>query len=167
MTRFNRSKKPAFENILFCTDFSENADFAFEYALDIAKRRPEATLHLLHVIPEPEAQFWRTYLYEVENVDSRAEADMLEKIETTYRAHVPSNMKFEVATRIGKAAAEILKFAGEIKAELIIMGRQGKSAWGTLLFGNVTERVARHADCAVMIIPYSYEKRVEREESKE
>ena len=45
----------AYERILFCTDFSENADFAFDYAIDAAKRRPGSTLYLFHVIPEPEA----------------------------------------------------------------------------------------------------------------
>ncbi|MFW6287055.1 MAG: universal stress protein, partial [Candidatus Sumerlaeota bacterium] len=79
----------AFKNILFCTDFSENADFAFEYAVDVAGRRPGSTLHLLHVIPEPEAQFWQTYLYEVKDVDSKAREEMLQKIDRTYRSRLP------------------------------------------------------------------------------
>ncbi|MFP4379648.1 MAG: universal stress protein [Candidatus Sumerlaeia bacterium] len=163
----SRLQDHAFRNILFCTDFSENADFAFEYALDIARRRPEATLHLLHVIPEPEAQFWRTYLYEIENVDTRAETDMQTKIDNTYRSRVPVEVQLETTTRIGKADAEILKYAEEIDADLIVIGRQGKSSWGTLLFGDITERVARHADCAVMIIPYSYEKKLEHEDEEQ
>ena len=55
-----------FQRILFCTDFSRNADLAFSFALDLARRTPGTLLYLLHVIPEPEAQFWKTYLYEVE-----------------------------------------------------------------------------------------------------
>ena len=61
-----------FQKILFCTDFSENADYAFDFAVDAAVRRPGCTLYLLHVIPETDAQFWKTYLYEVENVDQKA-----------------------------------------------------------------------------------------------
>ena len=58
-----------YKRILFCTDFSDNADRAFAYAIDAAVRRPGCTFYLLHVIPEPDAQFWRTYIYEVEGVD--------------------------------------------------------------------------------------------------
>ncbi len=150
-----------FKNILFCTDFSQNADFAFEYAVDIAKRRPGSSLHLLHVIPEPEAQFWQTYLYEVEGLDEKAQADMAQKIDTTYRSRLPEGIELYAATRIGKPDAEILKMAAEVNADLLIIGRQGSSTWGTLLFGNVTENIARHANCAVLIIPQSYEKKVE------
>ncbi len=36
-------------NILFCTDFSEHADTAFDHAMDQAKKY-SAKLHLFHVI---------------------------------------------------------------------------------------------------------------------
>ena len=37
-----------YENILFCTDFSEDANIAFLHALDLAKKY-NAKLHLIHV----------------------------------------------------------------------------------------------------------------------
>jgi nucleotide-binding universal stress UspA family protein len=154
-----------FKNILFCTDFSQNADFAFDYAIDIAKRRPGSTLHLLHVIPEPEAQFWQTYLYEVDGLDEKARKDMADKIDKTYRSSLPEGIELHTTTRIGQPDAEILKMAGEINADLLVIGRQGSSSWGTLLFGNVTENIARHANCAVLIIPQSYEDKVEKNNS--
>ena len=49
--------KTHYQRILFCTDFSENADFAFPFAVDAAARRPGSELYLLHVIPESDAQF--------------------------------------------------------------------------------------------------------------
>ena len=55
------------KKILCCTDFSENADLAFSYALDAALHYPGSILYLLHVIPEPESQFWRTYIYDADN----------------------------------------------------------------------------------------------------
>ncbi len=61
-----------FKRILFCTDFSESADAAFDFALDAAIRRPGSTLYLLHVIHEPDAQFWKSYIAEVENVNDDA-----------------------------------------------------------------------------------------------
>lgn len=150
--------KTTFHRILFCTDFSENADFAFSFALDAATRRPGSELYLLHVIPEIEAQFWKTYIYEVEDVDTKAKRDVDERIET-YRARLPENVTLHVEIRIGKDSQEILAFAQAKQVDLIVMGRQGRGSLQKALFGNVTEKVVRKADSAVLVVPLSYGKR--------
>ena len=152
------SSQTTFQRILFCTDFSENADFAFSFALDAATRRPGCQLYLLHVIPETEAQFWKTYIYEIEDVDNKAKHDVDERIET-YRSRLPENVTFNVEIRIGKDSQEILTFAQDKQVDLIVMGRQGRGSLQKALFGNVAEKVVRKADCAVLVVPLSYEKK--------
>lgn len=151
-------RETMFSQILFCTDFSENADFAFSFAVDAASRRPGCRLHLLHVIPESEAQFWKTYIYEVEDVDAKARHDVDERIET-YRSRVPEHLELNVEIRIGKDDQQILAFARERQIDLIVMGRQGRSALQKALFGNVTEKVVRRAECAVLVVPLSFRNR--------
>ena len=41
-----------YKNILYCTDFSKDADIAFTHALDLAHKH-RAKLYLLHVIHSP------------------------------------------------------------------------------------------------------------------
>ena len=142
-----------FRRILFCTDFSENADHAFGFALEQALRSPDAVLFILHVIPEPDAQFWKTYIYEVEGVDNKAKQDIDAKVDAAYRSRVPPGMRLEVEMRIGKESTHILEFARARGADLIILGRQGKSALKKVWFGNVTEAVARKAECPVLVVP--------------
>ena len=144
-----------YRRILFCTDFSLNADFAFHYALKSAERSGEAALHILHVIPEPDAQFWQTYLYEVDDVDAKAEADLDNKIRETYLDHVPENVFAVIALRKGREHEAILHYAEEINAELIVMGRHGSRGLGRAFFGNVTEKVVLNAKCPVLVIPYT------------
>ncbi len=151
----------AFLRILFCTDFSENADFAFSFALDAATRRPGSHLYLLHVVPESDAQFWKTYIYEVEDVDAKARHDVDERIEA-YRAQVPDALAFNVEIRVGKDDQQILDFAHARQIDLIVMGRQGRGSLQKALFGNVTEKVVRKADCAVLVVPLSYRQKRER-----
>jgi nucleotide-binding universal stress UspA family protein len=151
-----------FKRILFCTDFSENADFAFACALDAAQRSPDCVLYLLHVIPEPDAQFWKTYLYQIdEDLDARAKQAIDVKIAESYLPRVPEGMNFEVQISIGKDYMKILEFAEEKDVDLIVMGRQGRGAWGTVLFGNVTEKVTRKAECAVLVVPLSFKKKAQ------
>ncbi len=148
-----------FQKILFCTDFSENADYAFSFAVDSAVRRPGCTLYLLHVIPESDAQFWKSYIYEVDNVDETAKQDIDEKIDRTYRPRVPAEVDFKVEMRVGKDYQCILDFAEEIGADLIVIGRQGHSRLQKALFGSVTEKIARKARCAVIIIPLDFQRK--------
>lgn len=152
--------KASFQRILFCTDLSENADFAFRFALDTARGRPGSELYILHVIPESEAQFWKTYVYEVEDVDNKAKRDLDDRMKQTYLARIPGDVNAAIEYRIGKDWQEILDFAHHKQIDLVVMGRHGRTALQKALFGNVTEKVARKADCAVLIVPLSYQKRL-------
>jgi len=139
-----------YRTILCCTDFSPNADCAFDYAIGSAVRHAGCALTLLHVLPEPEAQFWKAYIYEIDGVDAKAKADIDRKIDENYRPRVPVGITFQTAFRIGNPAQTILEYAKETKPDLIVIGRQGR---GAVFFGNVTMRVVRHAECPVLVVP--------------
>jgi len=147
-----------FKRILFCTDFSESADAAFEFALDAAIRRPGSTLYLLHVIHEPDAQFWKSYMSEVDNLDAEARRAIEEKVATAYLALVPQGLDVKVEYRIGPDAATILEFALATQIDLIVLGRHGHSSVGKALFGSVAEKIVRKAHCAVLVVPLDYAK---------
>ncbi len=147
-----------FKRILFCTDFSESADAAFEFALDAAIRRPGSTLYLLHVIHEPDAQYWKTMLAEVDNINTEAKKAIDAKVAAAYLSRVPPGLEVKVEFRIGADAAKILEFAEAEQIDVIVLGRHGHSSVGKALFGSVAEKVVRKAQCAVLVVPLSYAK---------
>lgn len=146
--------------ILFCTDFSENAEFAFGFALEAARQSPGSRLYLLHVIPEPDAQFWKTYIYELDDPDRKARHDIDARVAQSYASRVPEGQAFEAVMRIGRDAPEILLLADEVEADLIVMGRHGHGPLSHLLFGSVTQQVLRKARCPVVVIPLAYRERL-------
>jgi nucleotide-binding universal stress UspA family protein len=148
-----------FKRILFCTDFSDNAEFAFDFAIDIAERNTDCTLFLLHVIPEVEAQFWKSYIYETDDIDEKAKQDIDNKVAEVYLPRIPHTIHHEFTCRVGKDYMEILDFAQEENVDLIIIGRQGQSSFRKVLFGNVTEKITRHAECPVLVIPLCFQKK--------
>ena len=154
----NNSAQPEsrFKRILFCTDFSESADAAFEFALDSAIRRPGSTLYLLHVIHEPDAQFWKSYIAEVENVNDEAKKAIDAKVASAYLSRVPQGVELKVEFRIGPDAATILEFAKAAQVDVIVLGRHGHSSVGKALFGSVAEKIVRKAECAVLVVPLEY-----------
>lgn len=142
-----------YRRILFCTDFSENAKMAFDYAIDAALRNVGCELTLLHVIPEPSAQFWKGYIYGIEDVDDKARADIDEAVARDYSGRVPESVVFKVEMRIGEASQVILDYASESQTDLLILGRQGRGALTQWLMGNVTVKVTRRARCPILVIP--------------
>jgi nucleotide-binding universal stress UspA family protein len=54
---------------------------------------------------------------------------------------------------IGKPAAEILREAGEGRADLIVMSSQGRSGARKMFFGSTTERVLRETTRPVLVTP--------------
>ena len=148
-----------FKRILFCTDFSESADAAFEFALDATVRRPGSTLTLLHVIHEPDAQFWKSYIAEVDNIDAEAKKAIDAKVAASYLSRVPKGLEVKVEFRIGPDAATILEFARATQIDVIILGRHGHSSVGKALFGSVAEKIVRKAECAVLVVPLNYAKK--------
>ncbi len=145
-----------YRRIQFCTDFSENAKLAFGLAVEAAERNPGCVLTLLHVLPEPGAQFWKGYIYEVEGIDAQARDAIDAEIDTNYRPHVPAGVEFRTVFRVGNPAQVILDFAREEESDLIVVGRQGR---GSVFFGNVASRVARHAECPVLVVPMAFARR--------
>ena len=153
------SSSKLFKKILFCTDFSEDADTAFDYAVSLAEQNPGSELLLLHVVPESEAQFWKTYIYEVEDVDEKARHDIDEVIDKRYRPRLPQSVPFSVAHRVGSESQEILDYSKQMSVDLIVLGRQQEGVLQKAFLGNIVDKVIRHASCAVMVIPLSLTKK--------
>ncbi len=146
-----------YQKILFCTDFSENAREAFKEAIKATSHRG-SEICLLHVIPEPDAQFWKGYIYEVGDMDTKAKNDIDRAVDEQYRPLVPAGVRFMVNVKIGEVVRSILAAVQDYQADLLVIGRQGHGAITSWLLGNVTEKVVRKANCPVLVVPLSTEK---------
>jgi nucleotide-binding universal stress UspA family protein len=142
-----------FKKILFCTDFSATSQKAFHYALNISCGNPGCELVILHVVPEPDAQFWKTYIYEVDKIDEKAKTDIDEKVHRVYLSQIPAEIPYSIKMAVGNINTAILETAENENASLIIMGRESSSVWQSRFLGKTTEHIARKAVCPVMIIP--------------
>ena len=148
-------KYPKYKKVLFCTDFSENADFAFDYAYGIAKR-DQGLLYLLHVVPDhPNKKFLESILDSIVLEDARKEYEhSLEKdFWDHYLEKAGDGVKTETASRFGREAEEILKFAKNKQVDLIVLGTHGKTGIEQVFFGSVAEKVVRQSPIPVFVIP--------------
>ncbi len=126
---------------------------AFRYALNIAVGNKESELIIFHAIPEPDAQFWKSYIYEIENIDSKAMQDIDRKINEIYKPALPQDLTWSADFYVGNVGEEILRKSREDSVDLIVMGRgSGKNVINRIL-GNYTEKIIRKALCPVLVVP--------------
>jgi nucleotide-binding universal stress UspA family protein len=54
--------------------------------------------------------------------------------------------------RVGRPYQEIVRYALETEADLIILGVRGRNALDLALFGSTTHRVIQHVPCPVLAV---------------
>ncbi len=146
---------PKYEKVLFCTDFSENADYAFEFAYGIAKR-DQGVLYILHVIPYNTNQAYAESFVtteDLEKIQKAIEEDLENKYEERYVKKIEDGVRFEIVTKSGREDDEIIKFAKQEKVDIVVMGTHGGTGIEHVFFGSVAEKVLRHSPFPVFIIP--------------
>jgi len=146
---------PKYKKVLFCTDFSENSDYAFEFAFGIAKR-DEGLLYILHVIPHNQHQeMIRGYVSEdvLRNIQKGLEQELDDNYKEHYTKKIEDTVRFEVATKSGREDEEIIEFAKKEKVDLIVMGTHGKTGIEHVFLGSVAEKVLRHSPFPIFVIP--------------
>ena len=146
---------PKYKKVLFCTDFSENSDCAFDYAFGVAKR-DEGVLYILHVIPEIPNQYYAALYGKQENFDKIQAAireDLEQRYQDQYLSQIKDRSKVRVVTRTGREDEEILEFARKEQIDIIVIGTHGRTGIKRAVFGSVAEKVIRYSPIPVFVIP--------------
>jgi universal stress protein A len=137
--------------ILVPTDFSADADAAFDYALGLAGKF-DAAVHLLHVVEDPlAAGMWSSEIYTAEIAG--LQVNLVRDAEARLKRSVPeSGAQVSTEVRTGNAAKEILEAARATNADLMVMGTRGRTGIAHIVMGSVAERVVRLASCPVLTL---------------
>ena len=124
-------------HIVYPTDFSSYSNQAYFHAVGLAEQYGAAlTVAFVYNAAADEAnkgrEYWKGQLEEVR----------------------PRNAKIAVrhAFLEGEAASEIVKYAAEVRAEVIVIGTHGRTGLDRLMLGSVAERVVRDAPCSVLVV---------------
>lgn len=168
------------QKILTAVDGSEHADNASAWAIDLAVKAG-AELVLLYVVPHREAPPELRRMAEIEHLVAPAgrrgrggatpagpirplEEDTVESARVhrevgtrllealQRRAKAAGVATVEIRVEEGDSAERILAVAEERGADLIVMGRRGRSDLAGLLLGSVSHKVCQLASCACLTV---------------
>ncbi|TSA12950.1 MAG: universal stress protein [Deltaproteobacteria bacterium] len=138
-----------YKKILFGTDFSENADVAFEHAINLAGKY-KARLYIVHVINIAPMATYEPYMPVIDfsdfsrNVEARLQKD--------YIPRIPPSITAESKVLSGYPAVEMANFVDQEGVDLIVVGAHGESGLVYTLFGSVADRLVRKARCSVLVV---------------
>ncbi len=138
-----------YDSILVGTDGSPSANRAIVHALELAEHY-DATLHGIYVVdlqrfPEPALSSAELSTLESEDYGQ----ELLEEI---VRRAEDLDVEFVGECCHGLPHEEIISYADEIDADLVVLGFQGHSHRRGETIGSVTERVVRYCGRPVLII---------------
>lgn len=154
------------KKILVALDRSQMGQQVFEQALALAKLT-QANLLLLHVLsPEEEGSPYLPILYNmdyyprlsVQNSElyqrqwNSLKNESLRMLQSFSAQANTVGINTEFAQPLGDPGHIICKLAVNWGADLIIMGRHGRSGLSEMLLGSVSSYVVHHAPCSVHIV---------------
>lgn len=141
-----------FKTVLYATDFSESSDYAFEYALSLAKKF-NSRLLLVHVINEPvDLRGFYVPHISFDKLEEEIKEGANKMMEKFCRKHLPDYDNYETFILPGIPYDEIIKKAEDENADLIVMGTHGRTGLDHVLFGSTAEKVVRKSPVPVMSI---------------
>lgn len=139
-------------SILVPVDFSDHARSALAHASEIA-RLFEARLDLLHVVEETlHPAFYGLTVQSVYDVDPDIEQKAVKHMKEMLNRIGQPAAGADFEARPGSAAREIVDYAAERDAGVIVMGTHGLTGLDHFLMGSTTERVLRRSSRPVFTV---------------
>ncbi len=139
-------REQLFNRILCPVDFDRASRAAIQTACE-SVRGPAPVIYLLHVVRVAPA-IARVPIEPYPVTRSDVEMELREMIPSP----APEEIHFELVTRKGEAAKEILRAIGDLGVDSVVMATHRRKAVGRLLLGSVAEKVVRQSPCPVLTV---------------
>jgi len=143
-----------YQSIVVAVDFSKFSDQALARAAQLASFY-KASIKVLHVMDLPTYPILEDVA--VMGLPGVWDPELTQQIQKKSTTHL-NKLLLESGLKpshgellIGTASVEILNYAQQVKADLIVMGQHGCSGWKSLL-GSTTDSVMHQATCDVLTI---------------
>jgi nucleotide-binding universal stress UspA family protein len=139
---------PQLRRILLATDLSPTSSLATDWAFELARRNDAALLVVSVIDPRELAIPGGGYVARVDQVRDRREAIAQRLVARGHSIGVP--VTFLVWT--GEPGESIVEAAIAESVDVILVGAHDRGTISRLLMGSVSDHVARHAPCPVLIV---------------
>jgi nucleotide-binding universal stress UspA family protein len=139
-----------YRNILLPVDLSDKHSWRKALPTALALRQTfEAALHVMTVVPDFGMPIVGQYF--PPDYEAKLHEHVAAQLKDFLAEQVPEDVAVQRIVAAGKIYQQILSVAGQVKADLIVMGSH-RPELADYLLGPNAARVVRHADCSVMVV---------------
>jgi nucleotide-binding universal stress UspA family protein len=128
--------------VLVGYDLSETGGYVFEQSVHLARRVPNSVIHFLHVTKGDTSQA------RIRQLGGELQLYVSDKAASMGGL---AGLRVGVHVREGDPVKEIVQFAAEVDAALIVLGTSKHPRLKMLGVGTVVERLLPHAPCPVLL----------------
>lgn len=141
-----------FKKIIYATDFSESSQQAAPYAAELAKRYG-AKVYVVHVLYDiAKASGWYVPHASTDELYADMEKEAKKQLHRAVAEDLRGHEAVEYVVLKGVPDEEIVRFADEQGADVIVISTHGRRGLDRVLFGSTSEKVVRHARCPVLTV---------------
>ena len=132
------------ERIVVGIDGSDGSRRALEWAIDESRLR-QSTLLVVHAWQAPFGPTWGTLGEDTERYEANAQRLLDDTV-----ADAVTDIPIDKLLVNGSAASAIVEASRD--ATLVVIGSRGRGGFAGLLLGSVSQQVAQHAECPVVLV---------------
>jgi nucleotide-binding universal stress UspA family protein len=137
-----------FKTILHANDGSDHAFKALSLALDIARQNKTE----LHMVSVEEIPYMPEYIEEVREEKGTAARRYHTVIQRASAMAKEHDVKLNPHVLTGHPVRDIVELARELKADLLVIGASGHSAFYERMIGSRADRMIQLAPCPVLVV---------------
>lgn len=147
-----RPVKGPYRRAIVAVDFSPHSEPALRMAMDIAPHAEITLVHAFGVAFEGKMRYAGVQDEHLRAYRAQARREALARVIALAAKLRRDDGRLAHAVAHGHAPSLILGKARTLRADLIVIGKHGKSAAGELLLGSVTRHVLSDAKCDVLVV---------------
>ncbi len=149
-----------YKNILFCTDYSQDAEVAFIHAFDQTNKH-NARLHILSVMIPVNPCGIQIFKKPLSQSQSKTESEKLDEyyrlqelggLKKVYNKRCQKIKNYKFIVKVGSPDVEILRYSEQNNIDMIILGTAGRRESKRTTFIRTAANVSKYADCQVITI---------------
>jgi nucleotide-binding universal stress UspA family protein len=137
-----------FNKILHANDGSDHAFHALGLALKVAKQNQSE----LHIVCVEEIPYLPEFVEEVREATATAARYYHGVLQRARLMAEQSGMQLHPHVRAGHPVRDIVDLAGELNADLLVIGATGHSALYERMIGSRADRIVQLAKCPVLVV---------------
>ncbi|MCL6460123.1 MAG: universal stress protein [Gorillibacterium sp.] len=137
-----------YKKILIAADGSAHSLRAADHAMKLAAYNPQTLLEIVYVLDSEHVKTDVLLSWSMlDQTDVRKE-----RVREVEEKATKAGVKFQTTILQGDPGPALVKYANDNKVDLIVLGSRGLNTLQELVLGSVSHKVAKRADCPVMIV---------------